>query len=263
MQRHEEVINALSRDIFTRKLASGFKLPSERQLALDMEIDRTSLRVALKHLESMGLLDIRHGDGIYIRDFLKHAGPDFLQRVVCLEDEEGQPPVVDEYTLDEMWEFWSIYFPAQLKLASKRVSSRNIKDLMDLLDEQLLSIDDRDRVLELDILAEDGIAEATNNMVIMLYSNSSRPIRRRMIKAFYDRIDDETLKRHVEIKRMFVREFLSGSVTFDEIADKYAEVLEAHRHAIKRQWTDSDAAAKMTEMVEQYKDTIGEAGHIK
>ena len=68
-QRYQEVVHSLLRRIFTRQLAPGTKLAPERQLAKDMDIDRTSLRVALKQLESMQVLDIRQGDGIYVRDY--------------------------------------------------------------------------------------------------------------------------------------------------------------------------------------------------
>ncbi|MBI9077278.1 MAG: FadR family transcriptional regulator [Desulfatibacillum sp.] len=250
----------LSRDIFTRRLHPGDKLPSERQLSLDMEIDRTSLRVALKHLESMGVLDIRQGDGIYVRDFTHHAGPEFLQLVVEMDDLDSADTVVDDYLMDEMWEFWGAYFPVLLKMSSKKASSRDMRDLMALLDQELECADDRDAVVELDLLAEERIARATGNMVIMLYSNASRTIRRRMVKAFYDRVDDETVRRHVEIKRALTKEWLSGSMTAEEIADNYGQVLAAHRQAIKQNWeSKKDTAA----LLQQYKEAVGGAGSAK
>ena len=78
-QSHQKVSTTLMRDIFFRKLKPGEKLPSERELADSMNVDRTTLRVALKQLEAMQLLEIRRGDGIYVKDFLKNAGIDFLR----------------------------------------------------------------------------------------------------------------------------------------------------------------------------------------
>ncbi len=260
MQKHEKAVNTLSRNIFTRQLRPGDKLHSERQLSQEMEIDRTSLRVALKHLESMGVLDIRQGDGIYVRDYLHHAGPEFLQLVVEADTLEDGDSVIDDYLLDEMWEFWSAYFPVQLKMATQKASPRDLKALMGILDAEMDCLDDRDRIVELDLMAEDGIAQATGNMVVMMYSNASRLIRKRMVKAFYDRADDETVRRHVEIKRLLVREILSGSMTPEEVADNYGEVLEAHRQASKRQQKSVTNAAKL---VEEYRDAVGGMGSAK
>ena len=47
-------------------LGPGDRLPSERQLALQLAVSRTSLRQALTALRVEGLVDIRHGNGIYL-----------------------------------------------------------------------------------------------------------------------------------------------------------------------------------------------------
>lgn len=260
MQKHEKALNKLAKDIFTRRLQAGGKLPSERQLSQDMEIDRTSLRIALKHLESMGVLDIRQGDGIYVKDYTHHAGPDFLQLVVESDDLNAPGSVVDDYLMDEMWEFWGAYFPVLLKMSSKKASPRDMRDLMTLLDEELEHVHDRDKIVELDLLAEERIARATGNMVIMLYSNASRTIRRNMVKAFYDRVDDDTVRLHVEIKRALVKDWASGAMTAEELADHYAQVLEAHRAAIKKTRSSNGAAEAM---LEEYKDALGKTGLAK
>src|SRR5689334_21285805 len=46
----------------------GDRLPSERDLALQLGISRGSTREALRILEAMGWLEIRPGDGTIVRD---------------------------------------------------------------------------------------------------------------------------------------------------------------------------------------------------
>ncbi len=70
------------KQIYTSSLKPGNKLPTEKQLIEDLGVDRSSLRVGLKQLESMGVLDIRQGDGMYVKDYLKNAGIDFLLGIV-------------------------------------------------------------------------------------------------------------------------------------------------------------------------------------
>lgn len=50
-------------------LRPGDGLPPEGLLAEDLGISRPSLREAVKSLESLGILESRHGDGIYVKAF--------------------------------------------------------------------------------------------------------------------------------------------------------------------------------------------------
>lgn len=50
-------------------LRPGDCLPPEGMLAEDLGISRPSLREAVKSLESLGILESRHGEGIYVKEF--------------------------------------------------------------------------------------------------------------------------------------------------------------------------------------------------
>jgi DNA-binding FadR family transcriptional regulator len=51
------------------RLRFGDALPAEGQLAQDLGISRPSLREAMKSLESLGVVESRHGEGIYVKAF--------------------------------------------------------------------------------------------------------------------------------------------------------------------------------------------------
>ncbi|CAG9261652.1 FadR/GntR family transcriptional regulator [Paraburkholderia unamae] len=52
-----------------RKLRFGDSLPPEGVLAQELGISRPSLREAMKSLESLGVVESRHGEGIYVKAF--------------------------------------------------------------------------------------------------------------------------------------------------------------------------------------------------
>jgi GntR family transcriptional regulator, transcriptional repressor for pyruvate dehydrogenase complex len=55
-------------------LAVGDRLPSERDLAQALQVSRASVRQATVALEVRGTLEVRHGDGIYLRSLPNDSG---------------------------------------------------------------------------------------------------------------------------------------------------------------------------------------------
>jgi GntR family transcriptional repressor for pyruvate dehydrogenase complex len=63
---YEEVAERLREFIDARELKPGDRLPSEREIASWLEVSRTSVRQALTALRAIGLVDMRHGGGVYV-----------------------------------------------------------------------------------------------------------------------------------------------------------------------------------------------------
>ncbi len=217
------------RDIFFRKIKPGEKLPSERDLADSMSVDRTTLRVALKQLEAMQLLEIRRGDGIYAKDFLKNAGIDFLRVLFSNSKIPDDELAADMFMLDEVWEWWIILFPEVIKLAAKRSSARDLKELSDAIDQELGCKDDKEKLIDLWLYEQDRIAEVVNNMVIMLIFNSTRPLRRNILSIFLDSIPLEQIEQFIKAKRALMMEFLVNPIEKLDYVEKYRSILMEQR----------------------------------
>lgn len=228
-QSHQKVSASLMRDIFFRKLKPGEKLPSERDLADSMNVDRTTLRVALKQLEAMQLLEIRRGDGIYAKDFLKNAGIDFLRVLFSNSKIPDDELAADMFMLDEVWEWWIILFPEVIKLAAKRASARDLKELSDAIDQELEYKDDKEKLIDLWLYEQDRIAEAVNNMVIMLIFNSTRPLRRNILSIFLDSIPLEQIEQFIKAKKALIMEFLVNPIEKLDYVEKYRLILMEQR----------------------------------
>jgi DNA-binding FadR family transcriptional regulator len=63
-----QVAEQLSALIHSGELKTGDRLPSERDLASRFSVSRPTIREALITLEVMGLVDVRPGSGVYIRE---------------------------------------------------------------------------------------------------------------------------------------------------------------------------------------------------
>ncbi|MDZ7645229.1 MAG: GntR family transcriptional regulator [Woeseiaceae bacterium] len=90
----EQIVRQLLELIGSGELAPGDRLPAERKLAQDLGVGRPTLREALRALQLLGLLDIRHGGGVYVTASQPDAllGP--LHLFVSL-DEDNLPAVLE------------------------------------------------------------------------------------------------------------------------------------------------------------------------
>ena len=63
-------VSAFIKDyIVANNLKAGDSLPSEGQLAKELNVSRSPVREAVKSLESLGIVDARHGGGLFVREW--------------------------------------------------------------------------------------------------------------------------------------------------------------------------------------------------
>jgi len=67
---HEEVGDQLRDAILDGRYQAGQKLPPERELAEEFQVNRTSVREAIKVLEGLGLVTVRQGDGATVQPLI-------------------------------------------------------------------------------------------------------------------------------------------------------------------------------------------------
>lgn len=236
-KRHEKIVHILLKNIFRKKLNPGDKLPTERQLSDDYGVDRSSLRIALKQLEAMGVLDIRQRDGVYVKNYFKYAGIDFLKVLFSYKDEAAEDPIIDQYVVEELLNFYIEFFPAMLKASLRQFSPRDVKSLLDLCEETLQNLDDHNKIVKNDLKFLNLIAERTNNMVFLLIANSVAPIRSKILHYFLNTISTQDLREQIEIQQTIARSFvnnLEGDAS--KVVEIYRKYLISQKKIIKEKW---------------------------
>ena len=84
--------------ILLRNLRSGDKLPTEGELADELGVSRNTVREALRSLQALGIVDIRHGHGTYVRDIALTSLADsltFWGRLSERDGLEGVQPIAE------------------------------------------------------------------------------------------------------------------------------------------------------------------------
>ena len=74
----DAVFTRLIDEILSGRWRANGPAPSERELALELQVNRHSVREALKRLQQAGLLEITHGGSTQVLDWRTHGGLDML-----------------------------------------------------------------------------------------------------------------------------------------------------------------------------------------
>jgi GntR family transcriptional repressor for pyruvate dehydrogenase complex len=81
-----EITEYLRRQIVSGKLTRGGKLPSERDLAAFFDVSQPTIREAVRALDGMGLVSVRHGSGTFVIGDSRHLLSQSLHTMLQLEE---------------------------------------------------------------------------------------------------------------------------------------------------------------------------------
>lgn len=155
----DSVVKQLEGLILDGVLEPGEKLPSERDLAQQLDVSRPSLREALYKLEAKGLIESRQGGGTYVKSII---GPAFTDPLVTLfQEHEGA--AVDYVEFRKALEGVAAYYAALRGTESDREIITARFHAM----EDAHNIDDPEAEAEADADFHLSIAEAAHNVVLL------------------------------------------------------------------------------------------------
>lgn len=120
----EKIIAQLTKAITGGRYAIGEKLPSEFELMEELNVSRNSLREAMKMLATMGIVEIRRGDGTYICTQFKPGILDSIIYSLIFESSSDEEIIELRQTLDE----------AVMKMAMKKCSREELAILQSYVD---------------------------------------------------------------------------------------------------------------------------------
>ena len=155
----DAVIDRLERLILNGILRAGDRLPSERELALELDVSRPILREALGELEARGLIVSRHGEGTFLADIV---GAVFSEPLVALIQRHGEA-VADYFEFRREIEGWSARLAAERATEGDHALIRQVVAAMDEAHER----GDAEAEASLDLDLHMRVGEAAHNIVLM------------------------------------------------------------------------------------------------
>ena len=176
----DRLATTLRKSILVGRLRPGDPLPSERELANRFEVNRSSVREAMKRLEGWGQVKIRHGGATRVSDFLLSAGLDLLPFLV---EVEGQ---VDPSVLRELHEIRAMLLGWCAEQAALKADPASIARLDTLARKLSDGRAHPSEAQELDYDFFEALVQITGNRPLLLFSNVVREVYLRGRERFLD-----------------------------------------------------------------------------
>lgn len=174
----QRAIEEIKAKIATGLLEPGQRLPTERDLAAELGLSRSSMREAIRALTVMGVLEARHGAGIYVtkleaRDLLETFG-------VVAEISRGT-------SLIDLLQVRRILEPAATAIAAARIDEATLDTVRSHLD-RMAHCERVEDIVAADLAFHQAIVGAAGNpaLAAIVEGLSTRTFRARIWRGHKD-----------------------------------------------------------------------------
>jgi GntR family transcriptional regulator, transcriptional repressor for pyruvate dehydrogenase complex len=153
---HEEVVSQVHDLIKEGRYKAGDQLPSERELAETFQVSRTSVREALRALETEGLIVSRTGMGNFIAELPVETLVASLAKLL----------IEEKNALADIFELRKLIEPQIASLAAERAAPADIDRMKRLLEKQREQVQNGATGVDADSEFHFAIGQATQNHAI-------------------------------------------------------------------------------------------------
>lgn len=158
----EEIIGQVRDLITSGRLKIGDRLPAERELATILQVGRSTVREAIRALESLGILQARPGEGTFLV-----SNPD---------DQKPDPITANAFRSWEnqrkLFEVRMVIEPDIAALAARRASLEQMVQMREILQEQEASVKHGEIDMKADTAFHFLLAESAGNEILLRIMDS-------------------------------------------------------------------------------------------
>ena len=166
----DQVFRLVCDQILSGTYAPGEKLPTQRALAAEYGVNMASIREAVKRLEQLRLVEVRHGDAMRVRDWRAEGGLDVVAHVLF------RAGGLDRGTLESLLEARRLMLAEAARLAAERRTEDEAGRIAELAERIAEAGDDAGAAQRLDWELMALVVGASGNVVFALILNSIRQL---------------------------------------------------------------------------------------
>jgi GntR family transcriptional regulator, transcriptional repressor for pyruvate dehydrogenase complex len=159
---YEEVAEAIFEMIKTGVLKPGDKLDSVQQLAENFNVGRAAIREALSALRAMGLIEMKQGEGTYVREF----DPTMLSLPISLA------VLMNKEDIAHLLEVRKLLEVGAAGIAARKRTEKDLQSMEHALNQMREGLGDEELGEKADFLFHLAIAAASQNPILVSLMNN-------------------------------------------------------------------------------------------
>ena len=198
----ERVLGTLLERLLAGAYSPGVRLPAQRALAAELGVTMTALREALKRLQQMGLIEVRHGNAMWATDWRECGALDVLTHLLVRRDRP------DPRVLGDILEARCYMLRELAGLAAARAGTERAARISELA-AALAAAPDATTATLTDFAFFTEVARAAENIVFLLILNSIRSVYFERAELF------PVVASHEQLAPMYVS--LAGAIAAGEV----------------------------------------------
>jgi GntR family transcriptional repressor for pyruvate dehydrogenase complex len=179
-RRAEGVFEQLRTRILSGAYPVGSRIPNERDLAEALNVNRASVREAVKRLEFLELVEVRHGQGTYVREVGDSSALQVIETLL------RDPRTVTTELLRQLLEFRRHVTTHVIELAARNRKPDHVARARALLAAEEAGAHDPGRALEIDLEMNTLLGEASGNLMYQLLTNLFTKLVARLGPLYYN-----------------------------------------------------------------------------
>jgi GntR family transcriptional regulator, transcriptional repressor for pyruvate dehydrogenase complex len=161
----ERVIRQLTRLIDEGVLGPGDQLPSERELSEELQVSRGTVREAVQFLQTLGLLEIRHGSGTFVRTATDPR---------ALRDEWREWTIRHAERIHDLLEIRKGLEPFAAELAAKRAGEEDMAAMEEAVEQMQPAVHSPDvtALVQADLAFHHALCAAAGNAALTEFADT-------------------------------------------------------------------------------------------
>ncbi|MBY5941697.1 FadR family transcriptional regulator [Halomonas sp. H33-56] len=207
--REGESVNGYQRvfEVFRERVLNGEwrpgdRLPSERELALELKVGRPLLREVMRSLEMLGVLDIRHGKGAYVAKADFKVLSDFFAFYLAQE----------KNALDDVMQARIAIECQAVRLACDRATDNDIARIETCFKQLMATLEDPEQGGRADYQFHLAIVEASHcqSLMTLYHAISALLLKSHVQRRQITLGSDEVIEAHIDSHRQVFLAIVEG-----------------------------------------------------
>lgn len=217
---YEEVAEALHEGIRSGILKPGDKLDSVQQLAENFQVGRSAIREALSALKAMGLIEMRQGEGTFVRQFEENNLKFPLSTAMLMNKED----------IMNLLEVRKVIEIGMAAIAAKKRTKENLNIMEAALNEMKTANGDEELGEKADLNFHIAIASAAQNSLLLKLFNDVSGLLQESMK--------ETRRiwlysRQTTVEKLYDQHLAIYNAVVEQNSEKAQEAMKAHLNNVE------------------------------